>query len=1030
MSRKTQIDFIQDNMHPKKIKICAIAFCLFIIIFLSSSVSAYQKKMAVKDCIFSYNDEDFNNWDESAQTGIFLKITNSNLVLGETQNPSYEYIVYQPAKTYYNNFEYGGTSTVPYLKIRTSNEENKIYTKCNYKVGDYRIFFVAFYHNFGSHCAYLTHDFNLTQNIVAKGMTGYSYSSLSQYNNTPSSYSRYSGASSQVRTDGIFYIDNKVDSEHSSSTLYNNGFYPNTEPTVTTVMNLDNFASSIFYACSLIRENGHQSLFSSFGNWFYIDSDMQDAKNMLKPRAISQTFKNENTGKSPYFVANSGNKISAAFTFKNDFGIPLNNIRITRGIYSELMWTGGVGSAGTDIHGFDSRKTDYVDFLPGEEKTIYYDMIIPEGGVFPHLRGRRYVYGDSPYSSHAPSWPPIGSDEVDYLGFLRFDPRIQLEKTPEGIYQPVFNMTTELLVATSYAYTPVIKPSDYALLAELYLNGEKIDNFTIILDDAEFAKMGKTELTKGSRTEHTIIIPIKNEYKEEGGQCYIKLYSIKLTEPFKDKKIARITKSPYFKAGDIAYSYDNKLNFGSDSKIDSEKIVIFNPSFYENDIELNIASWSDENNFMLSWDGNSFSNNPSQTIHLYPLQSKEITFWVNATYDPWVDSSILENLKINTQANLKTDDGIITKNKDLDFILDVDKDALNWFNINPVRFDPEIIFLDNINSTKNEEITLSWDIEGSDSAWENLIGNSYEVKITLINGSNPDGEVLKETTAIFYISEDEVTKLTFDFDFSYGEYLVVLDLDSNNQIAEILSSGDSGEEDNYNLFQIPFLVTHCYYSEDDGYMHRINFFGEDVVDKENKCECPNEFITIPDEGYCANPYSEICSAFNLYSICNNWEQSKPGLCGWEAEVSPLITPGACLNCSSISNACSGYNNKETCEIDPCYKALLYDCVALNCDITQEYGCAWDDTFNQCNFYSITGGNSCSYFGNILKECNGTNDKMVVNYSSSDVGCDSLTREVMCGQDATILNFFSQLSFIFAILIITFFYIIKNKKVKK
>lgn len=1003
-----------------------IVYCLSIIFLLSSDVNAYQKKMTIKDCIFSYNDDEFNAWDESTQTGVFLKIINNNLVLGETQNPSYEYIVYQPARTYYNNFDYGGTSTIPYLKVRASNEENKVYTKCNYKVGDYRIFFTNFFHNYGSHCAYFTHDFNLTQNIVTEGMTGYSYSSISKYNNTASPYSRYSGTSAQVRTDGVFYIDNKVDSDHSASILYNDGFYPNTEPTVTTVMNMDNFAPGVFWTYSLIRENGYQALFSYFGNWFYIDSDMQDAKDMLKPRAISQTFKNENTGKTPMFVANPGDNINAAFTFKNDFGVPLNNIRITRGIYSELMWTGGVGSSGTEVSGFDSRTTDYIDFLPGEEKTIYYNAIIPENTVIPHLRGLRYVYGDSPYSDFTPSWPPIGSDEGDYLGFLRFDPRIELQKTGDGIYQPVFNMTTELLVATSYAYNPIIKPNDYALLAELYLNGKKIDNFTIILDETEFAKMEKTELTEGSKTEHTIIIPIKNEYKEEGGQCYIKLYSIKLTEPFKDKRIASIVKSPYFKAGNIAYAYDDTLNFGLGSRVDSEKIVIFNPSFYENDIELNIESWSDENNFILSWDGESFSKNPSKTIHLYPLQSKEITFWVNATYNPWVSSSIQENLEINIQANLKTDDGIITKTKNLDFILDINKDAINWFNINPINFDPEIIFLDTINSTKNEEITLSWNLEGSDSEWEALIGSQYEVEVKLINGSDPDGDVLEEIIAIFNVSEDGTADLTFDFTFSYGEYLVVLNLDSNNQIAELYSSGEDAEGDNYNTYEIPFLVTYCYYNE-DGYMHRINFFGEDVIDKENKCECPNNLITIPDEGYCADPYSEICSEIETHPICNNWEQSIPGLCGWEAIISPSVIPGQCLSCNNISNTCSGYNNQETCEIDPCYKALLYDCVIFRCDTTQEYGCIWDDTLNQCNFESTIDGNSCSYFGNIIQECNETNDKMIIRYSSDDAGCDDTTREVTCGQDATILNFFSQLSLIATMLIITLFYFSKKSK---
>ncbi|MEA3248694.1 MAG: hypothetical protein U9Q73_03250 [Nanoarchaeota archaeon] len=1010
-------------------KILLIAYCLSIIFLLGSGVDAYQKKMTVKECIFSYNDDEFNAWDEAEQTGVFLKINNNNLVLGETQNPDYEYIVYQPARTYYNNFNYGGTSTIPYLKVRASNEENKVYTKCNYKVGDYRIFFASFYHNYGCHGAYLTHDFDLTQDIVTEGMTGYSYSFISQYNNIASPYSRYFGASAQSRSGGVFYVDNKVDSDHPSSILYNNGFYPNTEPTVTTVMDMDNLAPSILSTYSLIRENGHQLLFSYFDNWFYIDSDMQDARDMLKPRATSQTFKNENTGATPLFVANHGDNISAAFTFKNDFEFPLNNIELYQSIYSELVWAGGVG-AGTDVHGFNIYKIEAYNFSAEEEKTVYHSSIIPENSVFPHLRGYYRVRGSSPYSDSYPGCPLMGSDEVNYLGFLRFDPRIEIKKMPEGIYQPIFNLEVELFAVDSYAYDYTIKPNEYALLAELYINDEKVDNFTIILDEDEFAKMGKTELTKGSITNYNLIIPIKKEYSQSGGKCYIQLYSVKLTEPFKDKKIARITKLPYFKAGDIAYSYDDKLNFGLNSQIDSEKIILFNPTFYENDIELNVESWSDENNFMLSWDGEHFSKNPSKTFHLYPLQSKDISFWVNATYNPWVSSSIQENLKINVKSDLKTTDGFITKNENLSFILNLDKGSLNWFNIKPANIDPEVIYLDTVNSTKNKKITLNWNLEGSDSRWGELIGNSYDVEVKLINGTDPTGEVLKETNATFNINKNETTEITFDFDFSYGEYIAVLDLDSNNQIAELFSSGENAEEDNSKIFQIPFLVTYCYYNE-DGYMHRINFFGEDVIDKENKCECPPEFLTIPDEGYCADPYDlEGCLTFVTHLNCNDWEQSKPRLCGWESRVSPSVNPGDCLSCNNISNTCSGYNNEETCEIDPCYKALSYDCPSLNCDKTQEYGCKWDTSFNKCNFYSITNGNSCSYFGNMIQECNGTNDKMIINYTSNDPGCEDATREVICGQDATALNFFTWLNFIFAIILITIFYIAGNKKRRK
>ena len=71
-------------------------------------------------------------------------------------------------------------------------------------------------------------------------------------------------------------------------------------------------------------------------------------------------------------------------------------------------------------------------------------------------------------------------------------------------------------------------------------------------------------------------------------------------------KIARNTVIPYFRPGDIAYQLGDTLYFGNDSRIDVEKIIVFNPSFYDAEINLSVGNWSDNENFTLSWDGINF----------------------------------------------------------------------------------------------------------------------------------------------------------------------------------------------------------------------------------------------------------------------------------------------------------------------------------------------------------------------------------------------------------------------------------------
>ncbi len=143
-------------------------FILFsIIILVFPVVSAYQLKMTVKECLISFNDPDFNLWNEATQSGVFLNYSNTNLNLGQDENQNFIVTNYQPVRKYFNNFNYSDVdSSIPILQI--SDEENMIYTQCKYKIGDQRIVpsSTGILHGGpGGISLYTTQDFNLSNGL-------------------------------------------------------------------------------------------------------------------------------------------------------------------------------------------------------------------------------------------------------------------------------------------------------------------------------------------------------------------------------------------------------------------------------------------------------------------------------------------------------------------------------------------------------------------------------------------------------------------------------------------------------------------------------------------------------------------------------------------------------------------------------------------------------------------------------------------------------------------------------------------------
>lgn len=1030
-------------MRSKKI-ISLFVIGVFILL-LAVNVSAYQKKMAIEECLMSYNDENYGDWDEVNHRGVFVKVINHNLNLGESENADYEYINYQ-------SDSFNPLNTMPILNIEPG-KPNMLYTKCTQKVGDYRIYLQDYTvpYQGGGYGLHLSPNFNFNNGITVE--TGFVDGSSPAYNGEVSTFQHYYYNLKLSPQGSIYYADNGVNSGYDADAIavYKEGFFPNTRPVVMTKINLTDYASGVLWGYSLIREAGYVMLIDVFHNRFYLNSSTRNIKDFLAAKVVAggSMTNLDNPNKNGDFTIDTlacteanddcfdlskGGKMQMTYQFRNIYSVPLSNVEV-RNTWTTSAPRMGFGRSGTDVSYYTTPVLDEtIPDIPAFTTTSYTferDIPLDNNYIWANTHGYimfKNIFGD--YAQAQYFWP--GDDDESLLSFRNFDPRIEMQKINYK-YISIFNMTVTLQTAnTLYNYEEVFR-EDFELLFEMWNGTDIKDSYTVSGADV-FASAGIASLPQANSIEYSYPIPIKDEYAIEsaGGSKYeVYVYVVsKNGGKFDGLKISTPTKVPYFTPGDIAYQWDDTLTFGIDSKIDSKKIVIFNPTFYENDIILEVKSWSDDANFELSWDGETYGQT-SKTVHLFPLQSKEVNFWVNATYDPWVSSPISENITITVSADLKVGDVNVEKSHDFDFILNVSNESLRWFNINPVDFFPEVIFLDNLSSSRREKVTVTWSLEGGRLRWEELMGESYNVTIKLISGTEITDPVLKEVNAIFTISKGGETEISFDYDFTYGEYLLVLDLDLNNKIAEVFSSGASGEADNFNVYMLPLLVTYCYYNA-DGYMHRIDFWGNDVIDKENKCECPREFVTIPDEGFCADPDYD-CSAFSVdgVDVCNDWEQTLGGLCGWKCDE-PFCPPqpvenGDCLNCSSIQNTCSGYNNEETCIIDPCFKASIYDCGFLGCDIYQSSECIWIGDSDGCGFQGSFNGLSCTYQGKVIQECEGTSgNNKIINFTSTDFeNCPPKQRTVACAQDVIGLSFFTTLNLILAIGLITLVYFGKH-----
>ncbi len=991
--------------HGMRNKIILIILSIFLL-FLLPSVQAGYYKMTLKECNYSFNDLDFGAWNEAEQKGLFLRIENLNPNL-DSDNlfpaTNLNYTTFQPPKPYYNNlggynpagkWPYNMSSKIPFLNFKDGS--NYIYIKCIHKIGNYRIFPMYYHPLYAASGLWATQDFNLSIGII--NTTTY----INYYQNLDPISLFYRGGSQWDYAATPYYVDNQVSSKHGYSDIIGgDGFYPNTEVMTITKADITSAPSGILQSYAYFRENGHNDLYYSNPlNYFYINSPLKITieDNSFKPTFARLTAENKNTSKkfiyndgNTRFLASPGDVIKVNLTLWNYNSFKLDNIIVEYEIHTENQWTRGVGTyydsdpriklfLCNQIHNSLCNTKTYnitiLNFSANEIISLVDEFTIPQNAGMPLLWAVGYLYkvGKSGYS---PIWGVIGYDNITYIGFTSYDPRIEFSREKNS---PVFKVNMYLF---NPSYNPNVKlyPEEYNLsfIAVDSVTGNLAENFSIFLNANEFAKMKNGNLPVDNGRQYippNIDIPYTAEIvvdrtKYTGNNDHILyVYSVKNSGEFAGRIIGRIEMPPRFKSGDTSfYSGSNEYGFASNSKNSTRYLMIFNPSFYDTVMNISLVGLN-----------SNFSAEYQSLIPLKPLESKIIPIKLDANHNPWPAIDYISSFIVKTAI---PDQQKTVINNTLIYNIKVKNSSINFIDLSAV--DLRYKDLDDPDYLNNSvEIEAFWDIQGSDSGFSYNSGKNYNVSIILkekISG------LVVGAVDISYDFPDSMTnikttELFSDLDRETKEYVAMLNVDSTNNIDEFDIDENSSENNNDRQVEV-LLVT-------------------------------------------SNPFNPggSCSKWLDIDFCNSKslrpEDQQDYTCAWTSSYSSFSDTGDfCRGCSSI-NYCQSYINEPTCEADPCQKA---DCGALSSCVFPR--CSWviTNTNDQKCLLNISG---CVYEFKDLKKCEQGYETWEKEYQlkTGPSSCQSSLGKITGDCERVALDFFDFRNFIMAITSIFFIYILR------
>ncbi|MGV8151627.1 MAG: hypothetical protein ACP5OG_00965 [Candidatus Nanoarchaeia archaeon] len=1060
-------------------------FLIFLILILSVFVfspiiSAYQEKMTIKSCIFSLNDENFGDWNAQEQKGVFIKITNKNLDLGTKENANWEMISYTGQNNYFNEYpdENQGISNIPILPVEESRE-NIIYTQCELKIGDYRIFPTSefnFLYGKSSYGLRATNDFKLTKDLIlaesaSPNTLNYNYNQIKKmYGDVQSKFS-YHNQSTYLAADEVYYFNNGIEEGSTNQDLTSKGFYKNKDAVVKTKMDIKNMPSGLFTSVFLLKESGRADLINFTGteHYFYINSNINDIRdyllptysltagnnivncNLLKFEIISSLNPASVGKKSCKFYCNTdnnkkdndgdclsispGDTISITQKIQNDFNVDLNEATIIN-----EFTTGNerlsIGVLGTDVKVLSQEFSKDITLPPLGTESVSFEITLPEKDSenipyqYHRLRVWRSMTNEKNQEKANTDIPIIGSDSNAYLSFGRIDSRVVL-KPKDQSYEPYLD-TKVLLYEDNYAKNIPINPQDYSFLVKILDNTTEAKDVHII---NEYSRSLENEVNDlNSPLSFNFRIPLGEEYINtivSGIKPRVYIYAISNLEPFKDKIISRNQIPSTFEAGDLLYPEGKKLEFWIDSRLNTEKVILFNPSFFETQITLKITDSPD--NFVQSFDNINFNQNPQVTLTLGPLTSKKVPFSVKSIHSTadWPKSEITEHLKISAAAQIKTGPSIdqtksITSGPvEYDLIVHENNvKAPSWINLYATEIDPDKIELKDTTSSKQESIKLKWMVTGSEQGFKDNKNQEYYVKASLIDKSN--GGVLKTQESKFTITENKEELIELPYEFSYKNYQLKIEIDETKKITETDSSSQDAESDNIKTFDLKILA--CNYNINEKKLYILDSSKTTpVLDTNCFCTCPPGSGLVCSSGECLSPLPGIdyCKDYGSKDNCEKdpnkvankleYLRSEPGFCS--GKIIASTDNGQGEKCNVTANCKCIWDNTQ----DKCISgySTLTKCSNSDTIIPSTFACLLDYNFKDNCETDPDNGILITW-----------SESLAGSTTSSTLCTKSGTTQVPCPDNIPRLSFFNSFNFIISIMFIAIFYFFVSTRKRK
>jgi len=641
--------------------------------------------MAIKECLYSFNDLTFaKTWSETTQKGVFLTVHNH----GTMDSPIYDYHSAALARQYYDAFgNHGyGSSNIPILKVR-SNQENMIYAKCTFTSGNYRVFYTDSSSLYGGdgQGVWLTSDFNLITGLIPSSSTSYSttiYSGIT----SPLGFFLYSNRKLAGFSDNIYVsFNNSQDTPTSNaySDFRNYGSWPNKNTTIITASNLSYYKvpSGIALTAFLLRENNYADLLASTPTlWFYIDSNIAEPENTLTPILCDSSYvryKNLNTNEISSVLVdsgsrgdlhiNSGDTISVRYKYCNPFASALT-FKYAQAFWAgSTMFSGGVGASGTDVaYGdlFDRTASGGIDYITDSIQAGGYKFIDHQTTLETFANNNPFTASDdaiyfinptdeNQWIRYDHNW--FSSDDEDYLGIGAIDPRITLING-----QPTFSVKINFALPLLVHHTSVISPNEYSLRAYFCgksdcsksSNAIEIKNYS--LDSTAFSSIGVSSMTNSNPSysyAYNITAPIG-----EGYQGFTKVYFDIFTvnnnpsSRFYSKKMAGLDTIPSFEPGNILYG-SGEFVVPKSTRYAEKTVQLFNPSFENHTLSLNMTYLSDRTNFTVCFVSGTSCNSSYFVKNFGQTEVQNITIRVIANYATWPTIAVNQNLTVTAKTN-------------------------------------------------------------------------------------------------------------------------------------------------------------------------------------------------------------------------------------------------------------------------------------------------------------------------------------------------------------------------------------------